>query len=63
MSLTTHITAVEIHDGQSLLASIEVVDAHAASITIKSCVNAAMWRPLAAEIQAALVVMKLEGDE
>jgi len=62
-NLTTHVTRVEILDGTELAANVEILDTHAASVTIKTCVNAHTWRDLSAAILSALESMKLEGDE
>ena len=62
-NLTTHITRVEILDGTELAANVEILDTHAATVTIKTCVNAHTWRELSASILSALESMKLEGDE
>ena len=61
-NFTTHVTRAEILAGTELVANVEILDAHAASVTIKTCVNAHTWRDLSAAILSALQSMKSEGD-
>jgi hypothetical protein len=63
MSLTNHITAVEIHDGKELLAKVEIQDEQCAMVTIKTVNNATSWAPLAEAVRQALVSMNLEDDK
>ena len=58
-----HVTEVEIMNGTELSAKVTVFDEGAATVDIKTCVNASEWSALSAAVLAALKSMNLEGDK
>ena len=65
MTIALHITEVEAYDDlQEHVFTVRCVDEACASVDLKqSAYTAASWRETAAEIEKALLMMKLEGDK
>ena len=61
MSLTITPTRCEIYDGNEHVASVEMMDEAASTVTVKACQDPASWRELADSVQCALETMHPEG--
>lgn len=61
MSLTITPTRCEIYEGNEHVASVEMMDEAASTVTVKACQDPASWRELADSVQCALETMHPEG--
>lgn len=61
MSLTITPTRCEIYEGNEHMATVEMMDEAASTVTVKACQGPASWRELAESVQCALETMHPEG--
>lgn len=61
MSLTITPTRCEIYEGNEHVASVEMMDEAASTVTVKACQDPASWRELADSVQCALETMHPDG--
>lgn len=61
MSLTITPTRCEIYEGSEHVATVEMMDEAASTVTVKACQDPASWRELADSVQCALETMHPEG--
>ena len=61
MSLTITPTRCEIYEGNEHMATVEMMDEAASTVTVKACQSPASWRELADSVQCALETMHPEG--
>lgn len=61
MSLTITPTRCEIYEGNEHMATVEMMDEAASTVTVKGCQDPASWRELAESVQCALETMHPEG--
>ncbi|MGE0110037.1 hypothetical protein [Aquabacterium sp.] len=61
MSLTIVMTRCEIYEGNEHVATVEMMDEAASTVTVKTCQDPVSWRALAEAVQCALETMHPEG--
>ena len=61
MSMTIVMTRCEIHEGDEHMATVEMMDEAASTVTVKACQDPTSWRELAESVQCALETMHPEG--
>lgn len=61
MSLTITPNRCEIYEGNEHVATVEMMDEAASTVTVKACQDPASWRELADSVQCALETMHPEG--
>ena len=61
MSLTITPTRCEIYEGNEHMATVEMMDEAASTVTVKACQDPASWRALAEAVQCALETMHPES--
>ena len=61
MSLTITPTRCEIYEGNEHVATVEMMDEAASTVTVKACQDPASWRELAESVQCALETMHPDG--
>lgn len=61
--MLTQTVKVEIYDDVGeVVAKIEMMDSHSATIEINYCTNSTEWVRIAASVHKALLQMNLEGE-
>lgn len=61
MSMTIVMTRCEIYEDDEHMATVEMMDEAASTVTVKACQDPVSWRELADSVQCALETMHPEG--
>lgn len=61
MSMTIVMTRCEIYEDDEHMATVEMMDEAASTVTVKTCQDPVSWRELAESVQCALETMHPEG--